>query len=175
MQVKAKTASRDSSRIGTSGFIVLNSTKTKAMRRRTPRPSVTPMYGVVHKINGGWFTAKLTRIRPVTPVSVPIQSKLGRTCVFSLPRRSSLGSTMRARPMTMRATTAKIQKLQGHHQCWAISAEKTAPRVAPAGLQAPKHANPIIRCWPTGRVRPMSAMAFGISRAGPFWSQFEVF
>lgn len=70
---------------------------------------------------------------------------------------------------------ASSQKHQRQEMVSDTRAAMTAPRAAPVGPEAPKQAKAMLRFSPMGKVRPMMAMALGMTRAGPMpWNALQV-
>jgi hypothetical protein len=102
----------------------------KAAKKKIPTISRMYVYGVVHPTTPAWFHAKLNKIRPTTPVIVPVKSKEG----FEDPIFRSFSSAGRIRKLVAvnaNRTIPITQYVHGHQTNSANIAANTDPSTAP--------------------------------------------
>ncbi len=118
---------------------------------------------------GAWFTAKLTRTRPLTPRRIPgtsnrVQQLPSDLCIFA---RSIDGSTRMASAAKAMQVAAMVQNAHGHSASMAKRLDITAPTTNPAGAAAPNSDMTIFFRGPEGKPSPALLWPFGTGNAGP--------
>lgn len=128
------------------------------------------MYTVGQPTMGAWLQAKLTRMRPATPVIVPKPSRRWNSeggspasCVDG----AAAGMANTNALVKSIATTAIAKYVHGHQASWANRAENSAPTTKLLGAVLAKMLKTMSFLRPGGYVRPRMAMPLGSRRAGP--------